>query len=322
MHTDGHGELVKAKGPRQPPAGYEPAPNSKKGYYRKHNGQGYVYWHPKQGEIGPKSNPEHHADLVADRLGAMHARGIERERGTWGDKSAEDVRQRPARYTPDEVMEETGLPIRAVGRALVRAVERGDAQQTVRTGTVTRRIGLFGNGGYKHLEYQDYRFGPASGDPAALVKAAQTHLVQAARHAPALHAPTPSAQGKCGTKMLMPAKTGQGRRYQCVSRQRQAFHGEHARQLLHRLHRHGGEQPLTRHAAEQKHVQDLHGEGLIELRRNPRHANAEFTARLTAAGHKHVEREKAARAQRQARTQQVLFKALAKALAKQKESRA
>lgn len=145
----------------------------------------------------------------------------------------------------------------------------------------------------------------------ALSKAGEQTSLARVEHRPhQLHAPTPSATGKCGSKALLPSKTGTGRRFQCVSRQRQLVHGEQARELLHRVHRGGGQHAMSRAAVERKHVQDLQGEGLIHIHRNPVHHAHEFTVHLTAAGHRHVEAERRARVERNDKAQARLFKAV------------
>lgn len=53
--------LVKAK--PQPPAGYQPVPNSKKGGYRKRSGKGYVYWYPDGGGKGGGGSRDYREEI-------------------------------------------------------------------------------------------------------------------------------------------------------------------------------------------------------------------------------------------------------------------
>lgn len=146
-----------------------------------------------------------------------------------------------------------------------------------------------------------------------LAKAAQAHLVHAEHRPPALHAPIASNAARCGHTVLMDSKTGHGRRWQCVDHQGKLVHEEKHRQELERIHRAGGSRPMVRHAAERKHVQDLVHQGLVRLEQNPVHHAHEFTAHLTAAGRRAVERQRGVREADNARRQGVLFKALVKA---------
>ena len=159
------------------------------------------------------------------------------------------------------------------------------------------------------VRYPDYhgRLAALDGDEAEIAKGAQAELLHSEHRPVALHAPIPGGTARCGHTALMPSKTGQGRRWQCLDHQNKIVHTEEHRSLLARIHRTGGAHPLTRAVAERKHVQDLKAQGLIELRQNPAHHAYEFSARLTAAGHRAHGRNQAAREHANEQRQTALF---------------
>lgn len=162
-----------------------------------------------------------------------------------------------------------------------------------------------------HLaERPDYyeRLEAVEGDEELDKAAVQAALLHAGPSRPqALHAPIPSGTARCGHTALMPSKTGQGRRWQCLDHQGKIVHTDDHRQMLARMHRTGGAYPLTRGAAERKHVQDLRAQGLIELKANPAHHSYEFSARLTPAGARAHQRNQAAREHANETRQAALF---------------
>ena len=148
------------------------------------------------------------------------------------------------------------------------------------------------------VERPDYyeRLRELEGDEELDKAAVQAALLHGGAARPqALHAPIPSGTARCGHTALMPSKSGHGRRWQCLDHQGKIVHTEDHRQLLARMHRVGGAYPLTRGAAERRHVQDLQAQGLIKVEANPTHHAYEFSARLTPAGARAHQRNQAAR---------------------------